>query len=364
MSEFSTPEERTEMPTSKRIGKLRQEGLVHKSTEVVTVVSLLAGYYVLKFSWGWIFDDMKTVFVKSFRAISSAQNLDLWSLRRGFYGLLWDIAPVVFLVVTAMAIVAVLAVMLQTNWNVKQHWIKFNFGWLNPFSGLKRIVSIQGFVQTIKSVLKLCIILPIAYYALKQFAPDMVMLTNTSVEYLLTYTGNAMGVIFWKVMYLLIFMAILDWFWTKYLWLRQNKMTKEEVKDERKAQEGDEATKKRIQTMGLQRIKQRLMLSVPQADVVITNPTHYAVALKYDRNTMRAPMVVAKGQGFIALKIREIARSHGIPVMERKPLARALFQAGEVGKEIPYELYKAVAEVIAYVFRLKNPHANLGTATT
>ncbi len=364
MSEFSTPEERTEMPTTKRMGKLRQEGMVHKSYEVVSVVTLLAGYYVLSFTWDWIFHDVKMVFVKSFKAIGTLNGLGLFDLRRGFFTLLWDVGPVILLILTVMASIGVLSVMLQTKWNVKEKWIEFKWNWLNPIGGIKRIISIQGFVNTLKSILKLCIILPIAYYALKKYAPDMVMLPHTSVEYLFNYIGVVMSDVFWRIMYLLIVLAIFDWFWTKHLWLKQNKMTKVEVKDEQKAQEGDEETKRKIIAKGLQRIQQRIYLSVPQADVVITNPTHYAVALKYDRGTMRAPMIVAKGQGFLALRIREIARQSGVPVLERKPLARALFQSGEIGKEIPYELYKAVAEVIAYVFRLKNPHASMGTAPT
>jgi flagellar biosynthesis protein FlhB len=133
-------------------------------------------------------------------------------------------------------------------------------------------------------------------------------------------------------------------------------MTKQEVKDERKAQEGDETTKRKIIAKGLQRIQQRIMFSVPRADVVITNPTHFAVALRYDRGKDAAPTVVAKGQDYLALKIREIARASGVPIVERKALARALYASTEVGKEIPRELFRAVAEVLAYVYRLKGPN--------
>ena len=156
-------------------------------------------------------------------------------------------------------------------------------------------------------------------------------------------------------MTVLIVMAIFDYAWTKYQWLRNNKMTKTEVKDERKAMEGDEETKRKIQAKGLARIAQRLRESVPQADVIITNPTHFSVALKYDRGNMSAPIVVAKGQDHLALKIREIAKEFNIPILERKPLARALYASCEVGTEIPHDLFKAVAEVLAYVYRLKNP---------
>ena len=185
----------------------------------------------------------------------------------------------------------------------------------------------------------------------------MTMLVHTTVDNLLALTGVAIMDLFWKIFTVLLIFAIFDRFWGKYQWLRQNKMTKDEVKDERKAVEGDEETKREIKNRGLTRLMQQIMSSVPNADVVVTNPTHYSVALKYDRDTMRAPTILAKGKGFRALRIREVARDAGVPILQRKPLARALFHTGEEGKEIPYELYRAVAELFAYVYKLKNPHA-------
>jgi flagellar biosynthetic protein FlhB len=192
----------------------------------------------------------------------------------------------------------------------------------------------------------------------------MIKLIHLSVEQILLFIGIAITSVFWKVMYVLIALAIFDFSYGKWQWLRHNKMTKDEVKDERKSIEGDEATKKKIQQKGFQRVIQRLNKTVPKANVIITNPTHFAVALQYDRKTMRAPIVVAKGQDFLALRIREIAREAGIPILERKALARALYASAEIGSEIPYELFKAVAEVLAYVFRLKNPHRTTQQSTT
>lgn len=178
------------------------------------------------------------------------------------------------------------------------------------------------------------------------------------------FTGTEMHQLFWRIMYILIGIAIFDYFWGKFQWFKQNKMTKDEVKDERKAVEGDEMTRRKIIQKGLARIAQRLKTAVPKADVVVTNPTHYAVALQYDKKSMKAPTVVAKGTGFMALRIREIAKESGVPILERKPLARALHASVEVGKEIPYELYKAVAEVLAYVYKLKNPWAHRKASNT
>ncbi|MCB0330939.1 MAG: EscU/YscU/HrcU family type III secretion system export apparatus switch protein, partial [Bdellovibrionales bacterium] len=223
--------------------------------------------------------------------------------------------------------------------------------------GVKRMFSPKTFVRTGASILKLTIILPIAYYALKKFAPSMVMLMHLNLSQIFEFTTDALFYVFWKILYVLIAFALFDYFYSKWQWLRQNRMTKEEVKDERKSIEGDEKTKRQIQAKGLQRIMERIQNSVPQADVIITNPTHYSIALKYDRESMAAPKVIAKGKGFLALRIRKIAKAHGIPILERKLLARALYASCEVGTEIPKDMFKAVAQVLAYVYKLKNPHA-------
>ena len=248
--------------------------------------------------------------------------------------------------------------MLQTKWNIKKRWVKFDFGFLNPIGGVTKIVSVQGFVNVGKAIFKLMLILPIAYFALRHEADKMLQLMHTSLTAVFDFAIAEVKMVFWRILYVIIAVAIFDYVWTKFQWFKMNKMTKPEIKDERKAVEGDETTKRKIIAKGMARIAQRIKNTVPKADVIITNPTHFAVALKYDRLTMKAPTVVAKGKGFMALRIREIAKENGIPILERKPLARALYASVEVGKEIPYDLFKAVAEVLAYVYKLKNPHAN------
>ncbi|MDZ4785056.1 MAG: EscU/YscU/HrcU family type III secretion system export apparatus switch protein [bacterium] len=357
MAQDSVPEERTELPTSKRMGQLRKDGSIHLSNDLVIVVSMFAAFTALSSMWGWMSNTMQIVMIRSFKMISNSEQLTFDDLHKGMIKLLVLIGPQILIMALVVAIVSSLAVMLQTKWNIKEKKIDLNFLKLNPLTGFSRMFSVNTWMTTGKSILKLAIILPIGYYALKKFAPDMVMLIHTSIFELFRYTGEAMSYLFWKIFYVLIGFAVIDYFWGKYQWLKINKMTKDEVKDEKKAADGDEQTKMTIQRKGLQRMAKRIRDSVPLADVIVTNPTHYAVALKYDRATMIAPMVVAKGKGFIALKIREIAKEHRIPILERKPLARALYGTAEVGQTIPHELFRAVAEVIAYVFKLKNPHA-------
>jgi len=354
VSEHATPDERTEMPTDRRMGEYRKKGQVHVSTEVSTVTSLISAFIVLFLITGWMIATMQQYLATIFTSIGDQKALNQASVYELTVDALKTFAPQVALVACAGGLVSALAVLVQTGWNVKEKKVEFRFHMLNPVTGIKRIVSIQGVMNTVKALLKLGVILPIGYWALKDYAPAMIALIHMDITAVMSFTGDAIFSLFWKIIYVLIAFAIFDYFWSKYMWLRQNKMTKEEVKDERKSVEGDEKTKRKMQAKGLQRIMERIRSSVPQADVVITNPTHYAIALKYDRDTMRAPKVLAKGKGFLALRIREMAKEAGVPILERKPLARALYASAEVGSEIPYDLFKAVAEVLAYVYRLKN----------
>lgn len=353
MSEHSTPEERTELPTDKRMEKLRQEGQLHMCNEIPQVTGLLSGFMALYLVWGWLLEEMKYIIKKSFQMVGEGHELTVDLLYSGAFAVVALMGPPVAIIIGTVTIVAILSVMMQTNWNVKQKWIDPKISKLNPITGLKRIFSAQGVMNTLKAITKLSLILPVAAMALWGYAPDMVMLVHMSVEDVMIYAGVGVWELFWKIMYILLVLAAIDYFWTKFQWLKQNRMTKQEVKDERKSLEGDEQTKRKIQSKGLQRIAQRIRDSIPQADVVVTNPTHYAVALKYDRETMDAPVVLAKGRGFMALRIRELAKENKVPVMERKWLARSLYSSVEVGSSIPFELFRAVAEVLAYVYRLR-----------
>ena len=353
MSENSTPEQRTEMPTERRMSQLRDKGQLHYSAEVVQVGGLMMGFLVLSSMWGWLYHDLMLVFSTSFSMIADSEPLSVQQVRDGGLRLALLIGPALLTIMGSIALVASFAMLIQTNFNVKKKWIEFQWHMLNPMNGLKRIVSVQGVVNVAKALLKLAIILPLSYFAIKGFAPQMVRLVHLGIQDILRFVGEGISYLFWRILYIMIAMAIVDWVWGKFRWLHTNKMTKDEVKDERKSVEGDEETKRKIINKGLQRIMLRIKQSVRKADVVVTNPTHYAVALRYERSAMRAPKVVAKGADHMALRIREIAKEAGVPVLERKALARALYHSTEVGAEIPYDLFKAVAEVLAFVYRMK-----------
>ena len=357
MASDSLPEQKTEMPTDRRVSELRKEGSVYQSIDVVHVLVLAAGFLALNLSWNLLYTDMRYVFTKSFSMIAERPSFELNDLTSGFIRLILLVLPDLLVITGLVSVVAVLAVMLQTNWNKRDKWIKLRWDFINPLKGLQRIFSITGVVNTLKAIVKLAVVLPIGYWVLQGFAPMMVRLIHTSVVDVLALTGSALSTVFWKIMYIFVALSVVDWVWGKFQWLKKNKMTKEEVKEERKSIEGDEAMRRKMISKGMARIAQKLKKSVPMADVIVTNPTHYAVALKYDRSNHSAPIVVAKGTDFIAQRIREIAKEHNIPILERKALARALFASTEVGSEIPRDLFKAVAEVLAFVYRLKRPRS-------
>jgi flagellar biosynthetic protein FlhB len=310
---------------------------------------------MLSHTWSYLFADMKYVMIRSFTMIEESGRFEVNDHAAGFMRLLTLLVPDLLVTFAVVGSVAYLSVMLQTNWNRRDKWFRFRWDFINPMAGIKRIFSITGFVNLLKALVKMALVLPIGFFALKAMAPNMVMLIHSSIPSVLELTGRSLSNVFWKIMYVFIALAVFDYVWGRFQWMKQNKMTKDEVKDERKATEGDETTRRKIIAKGMQRIAQRLQKSVPKADVVVTNPTHFAVALKYDRKTHAAPIVVAKGADFLAQRIKEIAKEHNIPVLERKTLARALYGSTEVGSEIPRDLFRAVAEVLAYVYKLKNP---------
>ena len=231
---------------------------------------------------------------------------------------------------------------------LKPKWSK-----LNPLKGFGRIFSKNSLVELFKSIFKISIVAFIAYQTISSHWDEIPILTGYGVGQLLFFMGEVMVEIMIKVLLVMIFLAVLDFSFQKFTYLENLRMTKQEVKDERKDTDGNPQIKQRIRSAQMDMMRRRMMSDVPDADVVITNPTHFSIAIKYDTDIDAAPIVVAKGQNDIALKIREIAKENNIPLVEDKPLARTLYKNVEVGQLIPASLYKAVAEILAYVFKLK-----------
>jgi flagellar biosynthesis protein FlhB len=358
MSEASAPEERTEEPTESRWRKLRQEGQIYQSREITQAITLIISFIILNLVLLWLTAANQKIMILCFRLTDNLEALDGKNLRQIFFRIIQEVAAPLGIVLVCSAAAAIIVTGVQTQFNVKEKKIDFKFSQLNPIAGLGRIFSFNSIIELFKAFLKLILIIPIAYFSLKSFTPNLISLLEASIAEIGIFTITSISSLFWRLISILLIIAIIDFYYGKWRWYRTNRMTKTEVKDDRKAIEGDEATKRKIRAKGLSRIVQRIMEAVPKADVVVTNPTHYAIALKYDPKLMSAPVVVAKGQGYVALRIREIAKASKVPVLERKELARALYKSTEVGSKIPYELFNAVALVISYVYKLKGKTLN------
>lgn len=352
--------EKSEAPSGRRISKARTEGMVGSSSDLSQVVGMIGAFWGLQLVAPRLWRDLETLFRLVLSSRYFSEPLSIYAARQHLIDVLILILPEMMTLLLIAAFFGTFTTLLQTKFNWSWHLLRPKMHMLNPVSGMRRLISIAHLVALGQQILKLCIIAPIAYYAFFDLLPMLKSLMDFPMASLLPAASKAISTIFWRIMPLLLILAALDAAWQKYNTYKKLKMSKHEVKDERKSVEGDESTKKRITQIGMTRIRQKMMQAVPKADVVITNPTHISVALSYSMMPGSAPRVIAKGQGHVALRIREIAKEHGVPIVERKPLARALYKAVKVGHEIPFELYHAVAEILAYVYRLKgkNPLRN------
>ena len=345
--------EKTEAPTPRRAGQARKDGMVPRSAELSQVIGMTAAFYGLKYILPGLWQQLMLLMRGAFTSRYTVEPLSVPVLQTQFYGILFAILPKLVLILFIAALFGAGATALQTKFLFSTSLIKPKFKLLNPRAGLQRIFSVSNLVTMGKQLFKLAIIGPIAYGCFIGYVPSFLSMMEIPITQLLPLTADMAGTMYIKILKWLFLLSIVDYIWNRYRINKKLKMSKQEIKDEKKASEGDEATKKRIIAIGIQRARERMFLAIPKADVVVTNPTHYAVALAYSTESGGAPKVVAKGKGFVALRIREIAKKNNVPVVERKPLARALFNMVDVGNEIPYELFKAVAELLAYVYRMK-----------
>lgn len=360
MAENENGTEKTEAPTGRRVGEARSEGQIGKSVDLGHVTGMIAAFLALQQLAPHLWDSLVIITTRSLSSPQGTQEMNLGTLNLDLWSVLRLVLPDILLLLAIAAGAGFLAVGIQTKFNFSMKIMRPKFNMINPMAGIKRIFSFQNMIQLLKSILKLCIIGPVAFFAFKDLFPQLINLMEVPVSALLQHASQAAAYVFWKIIWFLFTLGILDLAYQKYNIAKQMKMTKEEIKDEKKSTEGDEATKMAIRSKGLQRIRNRMMKAVPKADVVVTNPTHLAVALQYTPLPGESPKVVAKGRGFMAEQIKKIARQSGVPVLERKSLARTLFKEVEVGQHIPYDLFKAVAEILAYVYKLKgkNPLKN------
>jgi len=228
---------------------------------------------------------------------------------------------------------------------------------ISIFAGIKRLFSIRSVMELIKSVIKITIVGYVCFLAVYPELTHLRQLPNSTVQAMLLFLAVLAKRLTIAAALIMFFIAIFDLLFQRFQFIKSLRMTKQEVRDEYKQSEGDPMIKQRLRRLRMEKAQNRMMANVPKADVVITNPTHYSIALQYDSKMMKAPVVLAKGKDLIALKIREIATDHDIPLVENPPLARALFASTEIDEEIPSAHYEAVAKIISYVYTLKGRKA-------
>ncbi len=346
-------EEKTEKATPKKRRDQRKEGNVLQSKEIVTAASVLGIFAAVRLLAGFIMENLLAYTHNIYEECGTYElNADT------FMPLVVDMLTVVVMVVGPICAVAMLLGIIptvaQTRGLFTMKSMKPKFSRLNPLEGIKKMFSAQAVVGIVKGLLEVIVISYMIYNEIANRMPKILALMDVGIMQGLAYAASSIFDLVMLICILLVFVAAGDFIFQWWQFEKKLKMSKQEVKEEYKQTEGDPQVKSKIKQRQQQMAQSRMMQQVPQSDVVIRNPTHYAVALKYDQDKNRAPLVVAKGKDYIAQRIVKIAEENDVYLMENPPLARALYAQVDLGREIPYELYDAVAEVLTVVYREKN----------
>ncbi len=350
--------EKTEPATDKKLRDARKEGQVAKSKEIGNAFGLLALFLVLKFYIGY----MGNRFLGGFHSVYSQfpDYIKMYnglvpttSIRLAVSSMIFDMLLIMGPILLIGVVVAFLCDVAQVKWRPTSKPLQPKFSKLNPIKGFKKIISKDSIVELIKSILKIGLIVYVVYSYLKDKYSMIFLLYDISLNQAIGLIGKLVTDLGIRVSAIYLLIGFADFAYQKYKFKEDMKMTKQEVKDEFKDQEGDPQIKGKQRQRMREASQRRMMQKLPEADVVITNPTHYAVAIKYDPDEYEAPMVLAKGEDYLAQKIKDAAKEHHIEIVENKPLARMLYANVEVGELVPPELYQAVAEVLAFVYHLQ-----------
>ncbi len=350
--------EKTEQPTTKKLNDARKEGQVAKSKEIANAFVLLSMFFMVKFYIGIVGEGLTTYFYRIYSQIPDMIRMYNGLVPvRALTLLVGDMMMRILILIAPVLLIGFIVVfvcdLVQVKWRPTTKPLKPKFSKINPIQGFKRIFSKNSIVELIKSVAKLAVVGYVAYSYLKDKVEGVFILYDMGLNQALGLIGEIVIDLGIRISAVYMVIAFLDFAYQKWKFKDDMKMTKQEVKDEYKNQEGDPQIKGKQKQRMMEASRRRMMQQLPEADVVITNPTHYAVAVKYDPDKFDAPYVVAKGENFLAQKIKEIAKENNVEIVENKPLARMLYANVDVGGLIPPELYQAVAEVLAFVYHLK-----------
>jgi flagellar biosynthetic protein FlhB len=349
-------EEKTEQPTPKKREDVRRKGQVAQSRELPSVAVLLAGLLTMSTFGSFMYSHIQTIMKDSFSPLTFV-DLDvagcMFIARKMVLLFIASIAPVL----AAIVVIAVLANIVQIGFMLSGELIKPKLSKLDPVKGVGRLFSKHSFMELLKSLLKLGIVGAVAFFSIKGEMKTLPFLGEMEMPSIATYILLTIFKIFIRCAMAMILLVIMDYAFQKWEFEKKIKMSKKEIKDEFKTTEGDPLVKSRIRSIQMQMARKRMMQAVPDADVVITNPTSLDTALKYDSAVMEAPKVLAKGAGKMAERIKELADQYDVPIVENRELARSLYSLVDIGEQIPPALYQAVAEMLAYVYRLKGNKA-------
>ncbi len=352
-------QEKTEEPTPKKLEDARNKGDVPQSREFASFIVFLALALALYFGSSYIgskiAETFRSALMLNHSLIESPMGLHQF-LETKIFDLLQIMAPIFI----SVFIFGVFAYVGQFGFLFTTQKLLPNFNKINPASGIKRIFSKDTAVELVKSLLKVLVFTAIIYFLFRGEIKDLVEIGAGSVAEIFEFLMTSIAKLMAAVLLFVAALGVADFAYQRWSYSQKQKMSIKEIKDEYKNREGDPQIKARIRQIQRDRARQRMMEKVPKADVVVANPTHVAVALQYEKGAMSAPVVVAKGAGFIALKIKTLAIENGVPVIEKRSLARYLYRHIEVGQGIPESLFSAVAEVLAYVYKIKKKYKSIG----
>jgi flagellar biosynthetic protein FlhB len=352
--------EKSEAPTPRRRTEARDKGQIARSQELNAAVTLLGAMLLLKLWGDGVWQQLQQLASSYLGEIAPTVRVE-------------EMVPLIFHAANVLVkavlpfmigvfVMALLVAYAQTGWLLTGETIKPSLAKINPLTGIKRILSARSLVQLLTNVAKLVLIGLVAYWTISQRFNDIVLSMELGIAALFKLGSSIIFSLTIRLGFVLLVLAVIDYVYQRYKHEKDLKMTKEEVKEEMRRMEGDPTMKRRRMEVQRQLSLQRMRTEVPKADVVITNPTELAIAIKYDPDKMGAPRVLAKGADYMAMQIRKIAIEFGVPIVEKKPLAQAIYRAVEVGQEIPTEFYKAIAEILAYVYELSGKRRPSGVA--
>ncbi len=350
--------EKTEPATQKKLEDARKKGQVAKSREITNGLELLALFLILRFWVGHMGIQFLEIFNNIYSKISDITifwqgTMPQWDTRVVFRQMMLQVLVIVAPILAIGFAIAFITDVAQVKWKPTLEPMKPKLSKLNPLKGFKKFFSLNALVELVKSIAKIGLILYVCYNYLKDKWPMLLNLYDVTLMQALELIAVMVTDLGIRVALLYMLIAFADFAYQKIKFKNDMKMTKQEIKEEYKQQEGDPQVKNKIRQKMRESSMRRMMQELPQADVVITNPTHYAVAIKYDPKVADAPLVIAKGENYLAARIKEVARENKVEIVENKPLARMLYANVDIGQAVPPELYQAVAEVLAFVYQMQ-----------